>query len=142
MKKYIIVFFLAVICLAPLSPAYAGKLEIRTYLKGPSQDFDRFHLPPQKTSAEGKCPAGTIYVAQKDDNLWFCKNGKWILFTSAWFQKEDILFPLATWTNPNVRLGIGTLEPSYTLHIKGVDNPDNQLFFDDNRLIFRAGGKL
>ncbi len=106
------------------SPAFAQSTEqmtITSYYPSPFGVYDRLRLMPRGAapSCLNKNDWGSIYYDEAQNSLLVCTDdgfsgGTWSA-NNVWKQVGDNIFPSQTAANPNIKVGIGTMTPSYNL---------------------------
>ena len=109
------------------SQAQTQTLELTTYYPAPFGAYDRIKLVPRAAGSElpNPCDSGTIYVSD-DGSLNYCEpsaagspTGTFGPVTSEWERDatDNLVYPIDTASNPDIKIGIGTITPTQKLHI-------------------------
>lgn len=109
------------------SQAQTQTLELTTYYPAPFGAYDRIKLVPRPAGAEltDPCDSGTLYVSD-DGNLNYCEpsaagspTGTFGPAAGEWERavNNNDIYPIDTATNPDIKIGIGTITPTQQLHI-------------------------
>src|SRR3989338_502131 len=111
MKKLIC----ALILLSVSGTAYAETIQLNTYYPAPFGAYDRLRLVPRTTIPS--CTAaleGSLYYDDTLNVMRICRQGATWGPVGVWTldSATNSIFPNDTATNPNLRVGIGTVTPS------------------------------
>ncbi|MCK4816243.1 tail fiber domain-containing protein, partial [bacterium] len=76
--------------------------------------YDRLRLVP-RSGAGVPCLKGLFYYDETKNQMLICRDeftSEWATFGGVWTQSVNDIYPADTATNPNIRVGIGTTNPS------------------------------
>jgi len=132
MRRYLqfIILFLTIPVLC-----FGGQIEYTTYLPSPAAVYDTIRLVPQ-AALPSPCNIGEMHMLI-DGTLRYCGDdgsgdGVWgPLGSSPWTLNGNNLFP-ANVSDPNLKVGIGTSEPSELFTMKTPVNTQLEFFEDTN----------
>jgi len=105
------------------SKAYAGQIEISTYIPSPNGAYDKIRLIPIETQT-GSCEVGSIYY-DISMGLRSCIDdgdqddiGVWTYADSIWLQEEKDIYLKENTEYPDQKIGIGTEYPQFKLSLE------------------------
>lgn len=104
------------------SRSMAGQVSITTYYPTPVGVFDHIAMIPQSTFTQ-PCAIGTFMADQLSSRLFYCHDngsgqGIWGALGDEWGNIDNYVYPLATDSQPNIFMGIGTSTPTLKLTLE------------------------
>jgi len=93
----------------------AESITINSFYPPPFGAYERIRLVPHSTSLPEPCEVGSLYTTPSG-NLNSCISGNWVGFSGQWTQKNNNVY--LTDNNPTNKVGIGTSDPKFKLHLE------------------------
>lgn len=126
--------------------ASAGQVTMTTYYPSPFGAYQQLRLVPTTPLACDASTEGLMFYDSALDVVKVCKGAAgWSpLGGGVWTQAGNYIYPVDTATNPNLNVGIGTIDPgNYSIHVEKTGDASLKLVADsdnnnngDNPLIF------
>lgn len=117
--------FLILIVIFMTTFADADSINLSTYYSAPSGVYNQLRLLPRADYPSGSCDIGSFYVNTANMPQYCAEDplnageGIWGPIPGVWAQSGNNIFLTDTATNPNLKVGIGTVSPENLLHVQG-----------------------